>query len=197
MRTYLNIAGLVLCAAVAAAHAQQAPTSATTMSSQPGRASASEIVKAVAVVTAIDPATRGLTLKNADGQTFDMIADKEVRNFDQIKVNDRVVVQYVRALTLELHKGGSTKPSGETSDVVRAKPGEKPGAAVGTRVVAMADVVDVNEKAKTISLRGPKGNVVVLDVQNPDHFKVVKKGDKVEVEYAEALAVNVEPAPAK
>ena len=123
-----------------------------------------------------------------------MVAGPEVRNFDQIKLNDRVVVQYMRALTLELRKGGRRARQGtESSDAVRAKQGEKPGAAVGGRVTVIADVIDVNEKNKTISLRGPKGNVVVLDVQNPDHFKVVKKGDQVEADYAEALAVSVEP----
>ena len=38
---------------------------------------------------------------------------------------------------------------------------------------------------------------MTLDVHNPDQFKVVKKGDQVDVTYAEALAVSVEPAAAK
>jgi hypothetical protein len=37
----------------------------------------------------------------------------------------------------------------------------------------------------------------MLDVQNPDHFKVVKVGDEVEVVYTEAVAISVEPAPKK
>lgn len=32
-------------------------------------------------------------------------------------------------------------------------------------------------------------------MQNPDQFKVVKKGDQVEVTYTEAVALSVEPAP--
>jgi len=32
-------------------------------------------------------------------------------------------------------------------------------------------------------------------VQNPEQFKVVKKGDQVEATYTEALALSVEPAP--
>jgi hypothetical protein len=32
-------------------------------------------------------------------------------------------------------------------------------------------------------------------VQNPDHFKVVKKGDQVEALYYEAVAIAVTPAP--
>jgi hypothetical protein len=191
------IIGTALCAASLAVQAQQAPAGATVVTSQPGRVAAAQTIKATAVVTAVDPATRVLSLKTANGKTQDMIAGAEVRNFDQIKVNDRVVVAYMRGLTMELRKGGGIRQSTEASDAARTKPGEKPGAAVGGRITVVADVVDVNPKAKTISLRGPKGKVVVLDVQNPDHFKVVKKGDQVEAEYVEALAVAVEPAPAK
>jgi hypothetical protein len=34
-------------------------------------------------------------------------------------------------------------------------------------------------------------------MKNPDHFKVVKKGDNVEAVYTEALAVSVQPAAKK
>jgi hypothetical protein len=111
-----------------------------------------------------------------------------------------VNVQYVRALTFTLKKAGTTGASGAPTasvDAVRAKPGEKPAGAVGREITAIADVVDVNPKEKTISLKGPKGNVFVLDVKNPDQFKVVKKGDKVEVVYTEALAIAVTPAAKK
>jgi hypothetical protein len=195
MRNSLHIAGLlVVCAAAGSAHAQQSPTGATIVSSQPGRAAAAQVVKASVVVTSIDAANRGLTLKTADGRAFDVVAGPEVRNFEQIKVGDRVVAEYVRALTLELRKGGGVRQSTESTDAVRAQKGEKPGGAVGGRITILADVVDVNPKDKTISLRGPKGNVLVMDVQNPDQFKVVKKGDQVEAEYSEALAIAVVPA---
>jgi hypothetical protein len=58
-------------------------------------------------------------------------------------------------------------------------------------------VTAVNPKASTITLKGPRGNVVTLDVQNPDHFKVVKVGDEVLVNYTEAVAISVEPGPKK
>ena len=78
-----------------------------------------------------------------------------------------------------------------------AKPGERPAAAAGREVTAIAKVTGVDKNAKTITLKGPRGNVVTLDVQNPDHFKVVKVGDEVEVVYTEAVAISVEPAPKK
>lgn len=197
MRTSICITSLSLCMAVATAFAQQAPTGTSSFSSQPGRVSAAETVKASVVVAGIDRANRILTLKDANGKIAEMVAGPEVRNFDQIALGDRVVVQYIRALTLELRKGGGVRSSVESTDGVRTKAGEKPGAAVGGRVTILADVIDVNQKEKSITLRGPKGNIVVLDVQNPDQFKVVKKGDQVEADYAEALAVSVEKAPSK
>lgn len=36
---------------------------------------------------------------------------------------------------------------------------------------------------------------MTLNVHNPDQFKVVKKGDHVQVTYTEALALSVELAP--
>ena len=65
------------------------------------------------------------------------------------------------------------------------------------QITAIATVTAVDQKNSTITLKGPGGNVVTLNVQNPDQFKVVKKGDQVEVTYTEALALSVEPAAAQ
>jgi hypothetical protein len=179
------------------AYAQTKPQGAAVVASEPGKAVAAETIKASVLVTAIDKASRTVSLKTASGEVFDVVAGDDVRNFDQIKAGDQVVVQYVRALSLELKKSGGASGATVTTDAVRAKPGEKPGGAVGRQVTVMTTVTDVNPKNKTISLQGPKGNVVVLDVKNPDQFKVVKKGDKVEAVYTEALAISVEPAAKK
>ena len=197
MRKSMTTPLLAMCLFALPAFAQQAPVGATVGASEPGKAAMAQTVKASAVVTAVDKATRTVTLKRANGQSFDVAAGDEVKNFDQVKVGDEVVVEYVRAITFELKKGGGTRTMTENTDAVRAKQGEKPGAAAGRQVTVMADVIDVNPKNKTVTLKGPKGNVVELDVKNPDQFKVVKKGDQVEVVYTEALAVAVVPATKK
>ena len=61
----------------------------------------------------------------------------------------------------------------------------------------LANVLAVDPKKMTITVRGPKGNIVDLKVQNPEHFKAVKKGDQIEMVYVEAVAIAVEPAPKK
>ena len=194
MRNLLKTALLALVFSAQPGFAQQAPVGAQITSNTPGKVSMAEGVKASAVPTATDKATRTVTLKGPEGRSFDVDAGDAVKNFDKIKVNDEVVVEYVRALTLEVKKGGGVAERRDSVDAVRSKPGEKPAGVVGRQVTIVADVIDVSPATKTITVKGPKGNIVELEVQNQDHFKVVKKGDQIEANYVEAVAVSLEPA---
>ena len=163
--------------------------------SEPGKASLVRAAKITAKVIAIEKETRTVTLRGPKGNIIDVVAGDEVRNFDQIKLGDMVVVRYAQALTLELKKTGSGSGDVNMSEETgRAKLGERPAVVGERQVSALAEVVAVDPKASTISIKGPKGNVVTLKVHNPDQFKVVKKGDQIEVTYTEAIALSVEPA---
>ena len=197
-RTKWGFALALIAATFAATALAQKPDvkGGAVVTSEPGKASAARAVQISAQVIGIDKATRTVTLKGPKGNAVDVVAGDEVRNFDQIKVGDFVVVRYAQALTLELRK--TKGPVGDVSvreGAARAKTGERPAAAGAREVTAIATVTAVDPKKSTITLKGPRGNVVTLDVQNPDQFKVVKKGDQVEVTYTEALALSVEAAP--
>jgi hypothetical protein len=168
------------------------------VASEPGRAAIVQAATISAQVVAIDKASRTVTVKGPQGNVKDIVAGDDVKNFDQIKVGDMVVARYVEALTLELRKtkGAAGAPVVE-EQAARAKAGERPGVAGQRTITAIADVTAVDPKKKTITLKGPRGNSFTLNVENPDQFKVVKKGDQVEVTYTEALALTVEAAPAK
>jgi len=195
MRKTLVAFAIFACGALPAA-AQQKPdvTGGTAVASDPGRAAIARTIKVTAQVTSIEKATRTLTLKGPDGKTTDVVVGEEVKNFPQIKVGDFVVVQVVQSLALELMKTKGGEAVGATGGMATAKPGERPAAIAAREVTAIAKVTAVDPKGKTISLRGPRGNTVKLDVQNPEQFKVVKVGDEVQVTYTEAAAVSVEPA---
>jgi hypothetical protein len=173
-----------------------AVTGGSVVVSEPGKAVVADSVEATVTVTAIDKATRTVTLKGPQGNSVDVICGDEVKNFDQIRVGDRVNVVYMQALSLELRKTRSNEAPSATVGAVGAKPGDRPAGAVGREVRALADVVKVDQKNSIISLKGPRGNVIDLKVRNQDHFKVVKKGDQVEVVYAEAVALAVTPVKA-
>ncbi len=187
------LVGAVTCAPLAV-HAQQAPTEAASAASAPGKGMIARTVRAQAVVSAIDATTRTVTLKTHSGKEFEVVCGPEVKNFDQLKVGDKVNVRYAQALTLELKKvGAPTGETGATAAAAAAPVGAKPAAAVGTQVKVVADVTAVNHKTRMVTLKGPQGNTVDLKV-DPSQLKLVKVGDKVEATYTEALAVSVEEA---
>jgi len=198
MNTKMKLALALVAAAFAATALAQKPDAkgGAAIVSAPGMATMATTTELSAKVVAIDKATRTLTLKGQKGEAVDFVASADVKNFDQIKVGDMVVARYVQALTLELRNTRAAAGSPTVrEEAVKAKPGEKPAVAGVREVTAIADVTAVDPKKSTITLKGPRGNVVTLDVKNPDQFKVVKVGDQVEVTYTEALALSVEAAP--
>lgn len=189
----LALFGVPLVAPVAAQQPEAAGT--TTVLSEPGRAQVVRYTEISAKVVAIDKGTRTVTLKGPQDKTVDVVAGDDVKNFDQIKTGDLVKVRYAQALALELRKTKAIGDLTEREGSSQAKPGERPAAATVRQITAIAEVTDVDPQKQQITLKGPRGNIVELDVRNPDQFKVVKKGDQVDVTYTEAMAVAVEPAP--
>ena len=120
----------------------------------------------------------------------------DVRNLEQVKVGDRVVVRYAEALSLTLMKDGKElRSSTEASTGARAKAGERPGGVVAEEVKVTADVIGVNRKTHMVTLRGPN-EIVDLHVVDPQQLKLIKVGDQVDAVYAQALALSVEPVAA-
>ncbi|MFP3557827.1 hypothetical protein SB861_45180 [Paraburkholderia sp. SIMBA_049] len=146
-----------------------------------------------ATVVAIEPATRTVTLKDKRGRVVEVEVGEEARNFDQLKVGDVVTTEYREAMSLSLMKTSGARSATQRLIEQRTPPGAKPGGTIGREITVMADVVAVNAKAKTVTLKGPQGNTVDVIVQDPEQMKNVRKGDQVEVVYTEAVAISVTP----
>ena len=185
----------MLMAALPAAAQKPDMKGGTVVASEPGKAAIVAAVESSAQVVSLDKKNRTISLKGPKGQVMDVVAGPEVKNFNQIKVGDMVVVRYMQSLALELQpvKTGASGIS-VTEGAGKAEPGKRPAAGAVREIQAIAKVTAIDQKAKTISLTGPRGNTVTLEVKNPDHFKVVKKGDQVEAVYTEAMAIVVTPA---
>ena len=195
MRKLLATTGLVVAAAIASPVIAQ--TGGAVVGTEPGKVSAADAVTIAATITAIDKATRDITLKGPQGKEVTVTAGPEVKNFDRLKVGDQVTAQYFEALTLELKKRGGLVVARTDKDAAAgAKPGEKPAGAIGRQVTIVADVVDVNPARQSITLRGPQ-RTVELPVRDPAQFKLIAKGDQVEAKYTQALAIAVDSAAKK
>jgi hypothetical protein len=195
-RTIVILGTALIGAATAPAVAQQKPEvkSVEMTSSAPGTGTITNAVSISASVEAIDKAQRTVTLKGPKGNVKTVTAGPDVRNFDQIKVGDMVVVRYLESLTLTLKKDGKELLSkSEATDAARSKAGEKPAGIAGRQIEVTANVIAVDAASQTVMLKGPQ-RTVDLRIADPKQFKLVKVGDQVQATYTEALALSVEPA---
>jgi hypothetical protein len=188
----------LLAAAIASTFALMQPavaqTSNAAMTSSPGKVGVAQTIEVSATITAIDKATRGLTLRGPKGDEVKLVAGSEVKNFDQLKVGDVVTIKYVEALALELKKGGGLKvEKTEKAGVARAKPGETPAGVLGRQVTVVGDVIKLDAATQTITVKGPE-RTVELKARDPEQFKLVAVGDQIQATFTEAVAVAVTPA---
>ena len=193
MRTLIASIGFAL-AVVMLQGPAAAQSGAVVGSSSPGTASVAKTARITATITAIDPASREVTLKGPQGKEVTVVAGPDVKNFAQLKVGDEVMMEYVEALTLELKKGSDAPVSrSDKAGAAGAKPGDSPAGVGARQVTVTAEVMDLDPKTQTVTLRGPQ-RTVELKVADPEQFKLIAKGDRVEATYTQALAVAVEPA---
>ena len=150
-----------------------------------------------ATVVSVDPKTRIIELRGEEGRTGAFTAGPEVKNFAQIHTGDKVVVSYYQGIAAA---GFTARYDQERSQPGRpggtAELGAKPGAAVGSAIRGTVIVQKVDTKTNMITVRKPDGTSRTLPVESEEgrtFIKKLKKGDKVDVVYAEALAVEVRP----
>jgi len=180
-----------------AAQAQSAPTTQAGVATAPGAVAGAATTQVTAKVIAVDPANRTVTLQSASGKTRTIEVGDQVRNFDQIKVGDTVHAKYTQAVALEVKKGVVAVSAATEEGAITPPPaaGQKPGGTVARKVTATAEVVAVNSAKQMVTLRGPEGNEVDVEAQDPNQLKNIKKGDHVQVTYVEALAIAVKETP--
>ena len=179
-------------AAPLAALAQNAPQVAVVTSQAPGKIGEADAIQVQGKVKSINKKTREVTLVGPQGNQIVLPAGDEVKNFDQIRVGDLVTLTYVQALVVELKKveNSGIRERVESENRVAAKPGEKPAGMVEKTVRVVANVVAVNPKAQTVTLRGAKRTVEVA-VNDPVLLKSVQVGNQVEATYIEAVVLVV------
>jgi hypothetical protein len=102
-----------------------------------------------------------------------------------------------KPLTLNLKKEGDGISSVEEHPSIERARWRRARRHLGREVQIVANVVAVNPRNRSVTLKGPRGNTLGPIVEDPEQFANVKKGDQVESVYTEALAISVEPAAKK
>jgi hypothetical protein len=143
----------------------------------------------------IDYDTRGIVLTGPDGNQEIFTVGPEVVNFDQLHKGDLVNCKFTMKLAASVQKASDVTgpPSAVATGEVTLPPiGATPGI-VATRSGTMtADVVAIDQSTREVTLTGPRGNTVVLQVApQAEGLDKVQVGDQVVVGYAEAVQISV------
>jgi len=154
--------------------------------------------QATATVESAEPVTRLIALRTSAGERLWVQTGSEVRNFDQIKAGDKVVVSYYKAIAAQVKPKGTASTLQQDSVAgASAQPGQRPAAALGRTLVETVKVQSVDTGANTVTFQRPDGSVhtaAVTSAEGQTFIKGLRAGDDVDVAYSEALAVAVVPA---
>jgi Cu/Ag efflux protein CusF len=95
---------------------------------------------------------------------------------------------------------GTEKTPAEKSGAEKKTPAEKAttdkatGRGEGQAVTVRGTVSAVDKENRTVTLKGPKGRTLTLDVKDPEKLDAIKAGDPVVATYMEAIAFQIKPA---
>jgi hypothetical protein len=153
-------------------------------------------IEAVVTVTAIDAQKRTVTFRGPKGGVATLDVPPEAQNLDKVKKGDRFKLKYVEAVAVGIRQGGAPADA-ETKEVKLAPKGASPGGIVvqtQTRSV-MVDAVDYT--SRYVAVRGTSGQTLALKVADGVPLEQLSAGDRISVTYTRALALAMEPQPAK
>ena len=183
-----------------ACKSEQTPSTASTTppapSAPPARsAEISNEYTATAVVVAVAPEQRLLTLQREDGISIDVRAGEAVRNFDQIAAGDAVRVRYKETLLAELAPGANARPAEAAAAAARAKQGAKPGAGVGLAFSLPVRIESIDRAREIVVFSPASGELLARRIVTPqgrEFLRGLQVGDTVQVTYSQVLALTVE-----
>jgi len=176
--------------------AQSASVAAAAAATPSGARVAGGDIQVRARVLEIDRAGRAVTLRGPNGQIATVSMPAEMKNFDQIRVGDMVLIRYLLAVAARIEPAPKSdiRERIESSAAASAPAGSAPGAAGVRTVEVIATIQSIDRKARTLTLRGVHRTVKVAVPDGVDLSKV-KTGDDVHAVFTEAVVLAVEPAP--
>ena len=93
---------------------------------------------------------------------------------------------------MSLRKPGEPAPTAGVQEAVTPREGA-PGGTVARQLTGSVTVTAIDPAVPSISVKGPKGNVFSMRVQDPKRLEGVKVGDTLDVTYTQAVLIAVDP----
>jgi hypothetical protein len=150
------------------------------------------VVESRATIEAVDYDTRGIALRDPDGNTSIFTVGPDVANFRQIKKGDVVKLKFIEKTAVSVRKVNEPPESSAAVQVDLAPLGAKPGI-VGTKTVEMrSNVASIDYQTRMVTLVGQSGVPVSFKVDPKTRgLEKVQKGDQVVIVYTQAVSITV------
>ena len=152
----------------------------------------------LATVTAVNPKTREITLRDNTGEVTTIVAGEEVRNFPQIKVGDILRVRMLQSLLMEVRPHNALVTRTEVEEGVALAPkGGQPGMATGRRITTVVTIQALDMKKDFVKFTLPNGEVRTTTAKTSagkELLHTLKVGDQVDVVFTDAVGISLEPA---
>jgi Cu/Ag efflux protein CusF len=152
-------------------------------------------VSVTATVTAIDYTTREVTLKGPLGNVVTFTVDKQVQRLNEIKVGDNVTAEYYVSLAADVRLPSAEEkanPVKVLEETAKAPEGTSPAAGALRVMRVLVTIEGLDRPTRSITVAGPKGNLVTVQVEDVSALSKVRLGDQMVVTYTEAIAVSLE-----
>jgi len=150
-------------------------------------------------VEAINLETREITVKGAAGQVYTFPVDPEVKRLAEFKVGDTIILDYYASIGAELREPTAeekAEPLSVLKDAGRGEAGASPKAGAYRIIRAVVTIEGLDRPTGTATVKGPRGNLVAIQVRDPSVLPKLHLGQTMVVVYTEAFAVRLEKAPA-
>jgi ribosomal 50S subunit-recycling heat shock protein len=150
-----------------------------------------DVVKLSGRVNAIDLEKKTVSIEAAGGRRLTVNAN-HARNLEQLKVGDKVNLEFIDEMALFVRKSDAPSSATEAQAVQLAPKGQKPGGLVAQTIELTGNVEFINTQRRTIALKGPAGNVRMFKInKQAKNFAQVKKGDQMVLRITEVIALSV------
>jgi hypothetical protein len=147
-----------------------------------------------ASVESINFRSREITLKGPKGYLLTLIASENVERFDEIMIGDSVSAEYRTFMRAEFREPTAEEkatPFIMLAEASKAAAEVDPASEIGAVVRAVVEVVDIDTQEKRVSIKGPRGNFMILPVEDDEVLNMLEVGELVVMTYGEALAISL------
>ena len=142
----------------------------------------------VATVTAIDGATRKVTVTTPDGKSASFKAAKNV-DLGAYKVGEQIGFQATEAMALVVRKDGRPPADAAAIELAAATNGRTTGVFEGQALEVSAKVIALDTAARKVTFQFGDGTTQTMKAHNKVDLSGLAVGDSVTVEYAESLII--------